>query len=426
MGNSQKSLTNEELKELWETHDADKSGELDLPEIKKLAEEIRVKEGVAQPLPDAMVESLFKKLDEDESGRINKSEFEGLYALLQQQRKQRAEAAAAAKAAAAAPADGSGGKGAPRAGAASAAVKKAGRSSVQDEPVSDLRSWAQQLRDKDWEHRNKTSGLEVPSTDQRRQVIKGQTALDEVLKLRQSDFSQAPALDAASDQSEADSEDSTDTISGEIARSWDPFTRDARYLYSRDAAVRFTEMWTPMSWSHQEWEHFLSKSGAIFKTQKAPSKFGGIGIGDLDVDDFSPRQADQLMQPKRGVTEHRGAVISRSTGRNPAVSPVQPAVDASSIVCPRTEKVKELDEIRRAGGGGGEADGSTLMSLREMAVKNAVNSFRYQNPRVPQLEPGVYYGTGQDAAPADSGPLPSFGGARAARAPLEKPGRKWL
>ncbi|CAK9093502.1 Pyrophosphate--fructose 6-phosphate 1-phosphotransferase subunit beta 2, partial [Durusdinium trenchii] len=88
--------------------------------------------------------------------------------------------------------------------------------------------------------------------------------------------------------SEPESQDSVDSISGEIARSWDPTATDVpcaagyaggvrgstewefgtkwyrvRYSYARDRAVGFSESWRPLKWSTEEWERRLLASGNL-------------------------------------------------------------------------------------------------------------------------------------------------------------------
>ncbi|CAL1145364.1 unnamed protein product [Cladocopium goreaui] len=66
--------------------------------------------------------------------------------------------------------------------------------------------------------------------------------------------------------SEPESQDSVDSISGEIARSWDPSAKDVRYSYARDRAVGFSEFWRPLKWSEAEWERRLQASGNLKRT----------------------------------------------------------------------------------------------------------------------------------------------------------------
>ncbi|CAJ1384345.1 unnamed protein product [Effrenium voratum] len=71
--------------------------------------------------------------------------------------------------------------------------------------------------------------------------------------------------------SEPESQDSVDSISGEVTRSWDPTAKDVRYTYARDRAVGFSEFWRPLKWSEEEWERRLLASGNLRKR-------GGLGI----------------------------------------------------------------------------------------------------------------------------------------------------
>ncbi|CAK0863130.1 unnamed protein product [Prorocentrum cordatum] len=63
--------------------------------------------------------------------------------------------------------------------------------------------------------------------------------------------------------SEPESQESAESISGNIASSWNPAVQEHRYRYARDRAVGFSEPWQPMEWTVQDWERHLGASGAL-------------------------------------------------------------------------------------------------------------------------------------------------------------------
>jgi len=92
MGNA--AISPQELKALRAKYDVNRDGRLALAEAKGMAEEIRRREGVPRPIPDAKLKQLFYKLDRDGSGFITQDEFVGAYNVLRQQRQASAKGAA--------------------------------------------------------------------------------------------------------------------------------------------------------------------------------------------------------------------------------------------------------------------------------------------------------------------------------------------
>eukprot|EP00427_Karlodinium_veneficum_P019590 CAMPEP_0169125718 /NCGR_PEP_ID=MMETSP1015-20121227/35045_1 /TAXON_ID=342587 /ORGANISM="Karlodinium micrum, Strain CCMP2283" /LENGTH=190 /DNA_ID=CAMNT_0009189295 /DNA_START=37 /DNA_END=608 /DNA_ORIENTATION=+ len=84
MGNG--SITQQDLRILRAKYDLNGDNKITFPEAKQMAEEIRIREGVGQPLPDQKLLSIFNKLDEDGSGKITFEEFDGAFDLLQQEK----------------------------------------------------------------------------------------------------------------------------------------------------------------------------------------------------------------------------------------------------------------------------------------------------------------------------------------------------
>jgi len=88
--------------------------------------------------------------------------------------------------------------------------------------------------------------------------------------------------DEPSALSDAESQESVDSISGEVSRPWGAVNRESRYQYAgRDRALGFSESWRPLTWSRDDWESRLRKAGALKVTEPLPSAAqaldGGLG-----------------------------------------------------------------------------------------------------------------------------------------------------
>eukprot|EP00929_Paragymnodinium_shiwhaense_P038960 TRINITY_DN20503_c0_g1_i1.p1 TRINITY_DN20503_c0_g1~~TRINITY_DN20503_c0_g1_i1.p1 ORF type:complete len:693 (+),score=117.35 TRINITY_DN20503_c0_g1_i1:86-2164(+) len=63
-----KPLSEDELRALWDKHDSNGSGELELLEVEALLDDVRLRYGMAEPLPQATVADVFKQLDSEGLG----------------------------------------------------------------------------------------------------------------------------------------------------------------------------------------------------------------------------------------------------------------------------------------------------------------------------------------------------------------------
>lgn len=144
-------------------------------------------------------------------------------------------------------------------------------------PISRLRPWAPQLRAAARPREGSRANLrEPPKTDpkippldldrhyvtaDRRRALPKPLSKTMSNPLRDADV----ALCVADEEellSEPESQGSAESISGDIARSWDPSTRDSRYHYARDIAVPFSTPWHPLNWNDDKWLHHLEVTGA--------------------------------------------------------------------------------------------------------------------------------------------------------------------
>jgi len=144
-------------------------------------------------------------------------------------------------------------------------------------PISRLRPWAPQLRAASQPREgSRVEMREPPKTDpkmpppaidrylvtaDRRRALPKPLAKKDADILRGADVTLCVA-DAEDQLSEPESQKSAESISGEIARSWDPATQDSRWHYSRDTAVPFSDPWRPLNWSDEQWMRHLKETGA--------------------------------------------------------------------------------------------------------------------------------------------------------------------
>eukprot|EP00931_Biecheleriopsis_adriatica_P092252 TRINITY_DN66074_c0_g1_i1.p1 TRINITY_DN66074_c0_g1~~TRINITY_DN66074_c0_g1_i1.p1 ORF type:complete len:467 (+),score=113.39 TRINITY_DN66074_c0_g1_i1:32-1402(+) len=63
--------------------------------------------------------------------------------------------------------------------------------------------------------------------------------------------------------SEASSQDSTESLSGEVRSRWDPGKRERRFAYGRDASVQFSRTMRPLEWDSSDWVEQLKKENHL-------------------------------------------------------------------------------------------------------------------------------------------------------------------
>lgn len=154
--------------------------------------------------------------------------------------------------------------------------------------------------------------------------------------------------------SEPESQDSVDSISGEIARSWDPSAKDVRYSYARDRAVGFSEFWRPLKWSEAEWERRLQASGNLKRTvaraklnePKAKPKAAPVQETAADepedliapekprprsqyplATEVKPKYIDVPLKGLQGVATESAVGALRKTQRQPVVPVLEQSLD---------------------------------------------------------------------------------------------------
>ncbi|CAE7597840.1 PFP-BETA2 [Symbiodinium natans] len=143
--------------------------------------------------------------------------------------------------------------------------------------------------------------------------------------------------------SEPESQDSVDSISGEVARSWDPTAKDVRYTYARDRAVGFSEFWRPLKWSREEWERRLTASGNLRKR----------GVG---------------------VMKHGKAEADRPVEAKVAKVDAEPDTEPEDLIAP--EKPKPRSQYPLATEVKPRYIDKPLVGLKDAAAEGAVNSLR--------------------------------------------------
>jgi len=173
--------------------------------------------------------------------------------------------------------------------AANAAVRK--RSSFWDStrpppeppppPVSELRPWAQQLREGFHDKKNSrpprstgsvsladpapidsAAAAAVGAMDGGRRRPAEPLSAENVAQLRDADALLLVPTEP-SELSEPGSQGSAESISGKVKRSWDPSMRDSRFHYARDNAVMFSKDWKPLKWTESQWLEILEVSGSL-------------------------------------------------------------------------------------------------------------------------------------------------------------------
>eukprot|EP00930_Biecheleria_cincta_P006084 TRINITY_DN107065_c0_g1_i1.p1 TRINITY_DN107065_c0_g1~~TRINITY_DN107065_c0_g1_i1.p1 ORF type:complete len:386 (+),score=54.36 TRINITY_DN107065_c0_g1_i1:108-1160(+) len=148
--------------------------------------------------------------------------------------------------------------------------------------------------------------------------------------------------------SEPESQASVDSISGEIGRSWDPGSRDARYIYVRDRAVAFSDSWQPLKWSATEWERRLIAAGSL-----------------------SPKRKVGVQLQRQGNPQNSGPSVQAAAadGTPTAAQPEE------SLPAPRQKQpVAAATEIRA------DLIDKSIGDLQKLAAEDAVRSIRQRNP----------------------------------------------
>mmetsp|Transcript_64887 Transcript_64887/g.119390 ORF Transcript_64887/g.119390 Transcript_64887/m.119390 type:complete len:859 (+) Transcript_64887:144-2720(+) len=79
-------------------------------------------------------------------------------------------------------------------------------------------------------------------------------------------------LEDEDEMSDPESESSADSISGQVARGWDPDRHHERYHFARDKTIGFSETWEPLEWNDSRWREHLHMQGALDPDAVPPTR----------------------------------------------------------------------------------------------------------------------------------------------------------
>eukprot|EP00930_Biecheleria_cincta_P055957 TRINITY_DN4219_c0_g1_i2.p1 TRINITY_DN4219_c0_g1~~TRINITY_DN4219_c0_g1_i2.p1 ORF type:complete len:707 (+),score=196.03 TRINITY_DN4219_c0_g1_i2:215-2335(+) len=275
-----KAISPQLLTELREKYDKNDDDKLNLQEFQALAAEIRQRQN-QPPARQADVQAVFKEIDKDNSGAVSFSELDTAASLLQQRL-----AAAKAK---------------PKAKVNTAKAKStvpAFDSSKELQPVPEpelevefsLEAHAGSLHPPGPEHDGLDLEMPLPplalhtawsgplraraqevdyrpfgpkqtgalSRGHRPGLTEGhaEVGLFPLAAMRSAEVEGLRPLDPAC-LSEAESQDSVDSLSGQVASRWQPSKKDKRYAFGNDKAVTFSRDIEPLEWSPEQWRKKL-------------------------------------------------------------------------------------------------------------------------------------------------------------------------
>eukprot|EP00928_Gymnodinium_smaydae_P048640 TRINITY_DN3253_c0_g1_i1.p1 TRINITY_DN3253_c0_g1~~TRINITY_DN3253_c0_g1_i1.p1 ORF type:complete len:589 (-),score=178.32 TRINITY_DN3253_c0_g1_i1:39-1805(-) len=216
-------------------------------------------------------------------------------------------------------------------------------------PVSDRQPWAAQLRTLDWDLSPSSSATCRAETNYRRGALQRMKLEDvrPVTEVRQTDVSFEPEI-AFSELSEPESQDSAESISGDVARAWEPQVRDPRYVYGRDKAAKFATTWRPLRWSFKDWATHLVTTGAKYdpeeeEEQASPPKQPAPTAPARAGARTPPQQQRSKQRVPDAKRDAVVGIVQRAVGStSKPFSAVQPNFTPDIIVSPRQASTAEV------------------------------------------------------------------------------------
>lgn len=192
-------------------------------------------------------------------------------------------------------------------------------------PVERRFPWAPQLREQlgassDRESQGQRAGHRDASANTTRRQALTQTIRGTAMQALQGPGATALMPQEPSELSEPESQESAESISGDVSRSWDPAACDCRYLYARDRAVEFSEPWQPLVWTQEDWERTLQASGSLAPLERRRDLEARRRRQRLSL--FEAREAEGISMPR--LLEGGGVARSRSV-EEPEPVPMRPS-----------------------------------------------------------------------------------------------------